>query len=145
MKKRLMVSLLAGGLAMATAIPALAAGPTDRAMGTVIIDDEAGVPYRLTFTAKETDPSEGFVRWTALDGSGWREVLDIIYTVDVDGSKAEFLGVNDEGFIWLFEVVDGGSPATAGDGLTWTDPWNYKQVATMTGGNLKVIDRDNGE
>jgi hypothetical protein len=145
MKKRLMVGLIAGGLMVAMAIPALAAGPTDRAMGTVFFDDEVGVPHRLTFTVKEADPSEGFVRWTALDGSGWQELLDIIYTVDVDGSEAEFQGVNEEGFIWLFTVVDGGSPATDGDSLTWTDPLGFVQVATMTGGNLKVIDRDNGQ
>ena len=40
MKKRLMVGLITGGLMVAMAIPALAAGPTDRAMGTVIFDDE---------------------------------------------------------------------------------------------------------
>jgi hypothetical protein len=131
---------------VALAIPALAAGPTDKAMGSVIFDDEVGVPYRLTFTVMETDPkAEGFVRWTALDGSGWQEVLDIIETADVDGSEAVFQGMNEEGYIWIFTVMDGGSPATDGDSLTWTDPLGFVHVATMTSGNLKVIDRDNEE
>ena len=91
----------------------------------------------------ETDPCEGCVRWTALHGSGWRELLDTIGTADIEGGAAEFEGVNADGAVWLFTVADGGSPATD-DALTWADPQDAVHEAAMTGGNQKVIDYDNG-
>jgi hypothetical protein len=133
--------------------PEHARGPADKATGNVTVDltDVGGTGYLVCdFDAHESKgdrPAKGEMAFTSYkdDGTFKRLIVVDVEYVEVNGNTAEIEAVCTQdtngaliGWAIQVEVIDGGTPGTAGDYIEWTwqDGWNGGFVPIA--GNLVV-------